>query len=213
QNLYAGLRDVAGEAGIQGASQDPFDWGVPNLSFSTLTSLRDRNPSFRADQRFTVTDAATYTVGKHNLRVGGGFRSQRLDSETDANARGSFVFTGLYTAGLAGGAPLTGTGSDFADFLLGQSHQASVQYGRGRIAFRGHAWNAFLQDDWRVGTNLTLNLGVRYEYVSPLEEAQNHLVNLDVTQDFTAATPVLAGGVGPYTGPFPLALVYGDGNN
>ena len=48
QNIFAGVRDVAGEAGIQGASTDPFDWGVPNLSFSSLTSLRDRNPSFAA---------------------------------------------------------------------------------------------------------------------------------------------------------------------
>ena len=120
QNIFAGVRDVAGEAGIQGASTDPFDWGVPNLSFTSLTSLRDRNPTFRLDQRFTVGDVATRTRGKHNVRFGGDYRAQRLDSETDANARGSFVFTGLYTTGVAGGAAIPGTGSDLADFLLGQ---------------------------------------------------------------------------------------------
>ncbi|MFI5184641.1 MAG: TonB-dependent receptor, partial [Vicinamibacteria bacterium] len=213
QNIFANVRDVAGEAGIQGASTDPFDWGVPNLSFTTLSALRDRNPSFRLDQRFTVSDVATRTWGKHNVRFGGGFRTQSLDSETDTNARGSFVFTGLYTSGFAGGSPIPGTGSDFADFLLGGAQQATVQYGPGRVSFHGNAFNLFLQDDWRLKSNLTFNLGLRYEYVSPLEEESDHLVNLDVPPDFTAAVPVLAGQVGAFTGPFPLSLVNPDSNN
>jgi hypothetical protein len=213
QNIFAGVRDVAGEAGIDGASTDPFDWGVPNLSFTTLTSLRDRVPSYRLDRRFTVSEMATLSRGKHNVRFGGSFRTQRLDSETDTNARGSFVFTGFYTSGIADGTVVPGTGSDFADFLLGQSQQASVQYGPGRVRFQGNAWSLFLQDDWRAGPNLTLNVGVRYEYVSPLEEKNDHLVNLDVPPDFSAAVPVLAGQVGAFTGPFPASLVNGDWNN
>jgi trimeric autotransporter adhesin len=213
QNIFADVRDVAGEAGIQGASTNPFDWGVPNLSFTSLSGLRDRNPSFRLDQRFTVSDVATRTWGKHNVRFGGGFRTQSLDSETSTNARGSFVFTGLYTSAFDGGAPILGTGSDFADFLLGGAQQASVQYGPGRVGFHGNAFNAFLQDDWRPKSNLTFNVGVRYEFVAPLQEENDHLVNLDVTPDFSAATPVLAGQVGPYTGPFPASLVNADFNN
>ena len=213
QNIFASVRDVAGQAGILGASPDPFDWGVPNLSFTTLSGLRDRNPSFRLDQRFTVSDVATRSWGKHNVRFGGGFRTQRLDSETDTNARGSFVFTGLYTSGFAGASAIPGTGSDVADFLLGRAQQASVQYGPGRVGFHGNAWNLFLQDDWRPSTNLTLNLGLRYEYVSPLGEEHDHLVNLDVTPGFTAAVPVIAGQAGAFSGAFPTSLVNGDRNN
>ena len=44
--------------------------------------------------------------------------------------------------------------------------------------------------------NVTINYGLRYEYVSPYYEANNHLVNLDVNSDFTAAVPVEAGGAG-----------------
>jgi len=212
-NIFADVRDVAGEAGIEGASTDPFDWGVPNLSFTDFTPLRDRNPTLRRDERFTVSEVATRSWGQHNVRFGGNFRTQRLDSQTDSNARGSFVFTGFYTSGLADGTVVPGTGSDLADFLLGQSQQASVQYGPGRVSFRGNAWSLFLQDDWRVGAKLTLNLGVRYEYVSPLTEANGRLVNLDVPPDFTAAVPVQAGQVGAFTGPFPAALVNGDWNN
>ncbi|HVO13192.1 MAG TPA: carboxypeptidase regulatory-like domain-containing protein [Vicinamibacteria bacterium] len=213
QNLFAGVRDVAGEAGVLGASSDPFDWGVPNLTFSSFTSLRDRNPSSRLDQRLSVSEVATRSWGSHNLRFGGGFRTQKLDSDTDTNPRGTFVFTGFYTSAVSGGATVPGSGLDFADFLLGRAQQASVQYGPGHIELRGDAWNLFVQDDWRLHSNLTLNLGLRYECVSPLVEANDHLVNLDVPPDFSAAVPVLAGQSGAFTGPFPKSLVNADWNN
>jgi hypothetical protein len=212
-NLYAYSRDVAAEAGIDGIASDPFDWGVPNLSFTTFASLRDPVPSSHLDQRISLMDTQTATWGKHTVRWGGAYAGLRRESQTDPNARGSFVFTSLYTAAVANGQPLPGTGLDLADFLLGYAQQASVQYGPGRVRFRGSSWSLFLQDDWRLSRNLTLNLGLRYEYVSPFTEANDQLVTLDVTPDFTAASPVLAGQTGPFTGPFPDSLVYGDHDN
>ena len=61
----------------------------------------------RIDRTLTVGDSVIKTVGKQTIRFGGDYRDIRFDSRTDPNARGSFVFTGLYT------------GLDFADFLLG----------------------------------------------------------------------------------------------
>ena len=54
---------------------------------------------------------------------------------------------------------------------------------------------------------------MRYERISPFTEANGHLVNLYVPPDFTAAVPVQSGGTGPFTGPFPEALLDTDGNN
>jgi outer membrane receptor protein involved in Fe transport len=214
RNLYANSINVAQQARISGVSSDPFDWGAPNLSFTTLSGLRDPNPSSRLNQRIALGDTMTATLGRHTLRWGGEYRDLHLDSQSDANARGSFVFTGLYTAAVdQDGQPEPGTGLDFADFLLGLPQQASVAYGPGRVRFRGHSWSAFVQDDWRLRSNLTLNLGLRYEYVSPFTEANGQLVNLDVAPGFTGAKAVLAGGVGPYSGQFPASLVYGDYNN
>jgi len=213
RNLYAYSRNVAREAGIGGVSGDPFDWGVPDLSFTSIAGLHDQSPASRLNQRIELGDTMTATLGKHTLRWGAEYRDLRLDSQSDANARGSFVFTGLYTAALTDGQPVPGTGLDFADFLLGLPQQASVRYGPGRERFRGHSWSGFVQDDWRLRSNLTLNLGLRYEYVSPFTEASGRLVNLDVTPGFTSAAPVVAGQAGPYSGAFPKSLLYGDYDN
>jgi trimeric autotransporter adhesin len=212
-NLYAYTTNIAGDAGIDGVSLDPFDWGIPSLSFTTVADLRDRTPSRRVDQRIQISDTATRMFGRHTIRWGGDLRYLRLDSLSNSNPRGSFVFTGLYTSALVNGRAVTGTGLDFADFLLGYAQQASVQYGPGKLKMRGNSWSLFAQDDWRVRGTLTLNYGVRYEYVSPYYEANNHLVNLDVTPAFTAAVPVVAGGTGEFTGLVPTSLVEPDRNN
>jgi trimeric autotransporter adhesin len=212
-NLYAYNTNIAGAAGIQGVSSDPFDWGIPSLSFTTVADLRDRTPSRRVDQRIQISDTMMRPWGRHAFRWGGELRYMRLDSLTNSNPRGSFVFTGLYTSALANGRAVPGTGLDLADFLLGYAQQASVQYGPGELKMRGLAWSLFVQDDWRVRGNLTLNYGLRYEYASPYYEANDHLVNLDVNSDFTAAVPVQAGGVGAFTGAVPSSLVEPDRNN
>lgn len=211
-NQYAFVQNVAGAAGIGGVSTDPFDWGVPQLSFSGLTGARDATPSRRVDERFSLGYGWTKPVTtRHTLRLGGDLRLDRSDNRTDPNARGAFVFTGLYSSG--GAADVRAGGFDFADFLLGMPQQATVQYGPGNVRMSGRSVNAYAQDEWRRSNTLTFNLGVRYELISPYYEQSGHMVNLDVAPDFTAAVPVLSGATGPYTGEFPKALVQTDTNN
>ena len=207
-NVFAGVRNVAAEAGVLGVSSDPFDWGSPSLSFSSFTGLRDLTPSARTDQTISFGESASRTRGKHTIRLGGDYRGTHADSRSSANARGTFVFTGVYTGTTAGQ-----FGADFADFLLGLSQQATIQYGPGLERFRSRAFNLFVMDDWRVRNGLTINAGLRYEYQSPYWEADNRLVTLDAPPDFTAAVPVVAGEVGPYTGAFPRTIVEPDWNN
>jgi hypothetical protein len=201
QNHYAFVQDVSGGAGIGGVSADPFDWGLPQLSFSTFTGLRDVTPSRRDDTRVTTGYTWTRPSTAHTLRAGGDLRIDRSSSQTDANPNGAFVFTGLYT------------GADFADFLLGLSQQAALAYGPGEVELSGRSLSLFAQDDWRRTANLTLNLGVRYELLWPFVERGGRMVNLDANSDFTAVAPVVSGGTGPYHGAFPDALVGTDYDN
>jgi len=109
--------------------------------------------------------------------------------------------------------PVTGTGYDFADFLLGFPQQTSLQSGATSYNFRANAFDFFAQDDWRFRSNLSFNLGLRYEYDGPYTEAENQIANLDVAPGFTAAVPVLPGHAGPFDGTFPGSLVRPDRNN
>ena len=209
RNGFAGSINVAGLAGINGVAPNPSQWGVPTLSFASLTSLRDVAPDDRSDRRFQIGYTMTHPIRSHTFRVGGDARLDRSGGITTGDARGSYVFTGLYSAG----SPVVrSSGLDFADFLLGLPQQASVQYAQD-VALSGRAFSLFVQDDWRVRGNLTLNLGARYEAVSPYTEANNRMVNLDVAPGFTAAEPVISGGTGPYTGAFPSSLINADYNN
>ena len=208
---YAFLEDVAGNAGITGVATDPFAWGVPTLTFSSLTSVRDVAPSERIDRRLALAYTWTQPWRTHTLRAGGDFRIDSAGSRTDSNARGAFVFTGLYSSG--GSTSARGGGLDFADFLLGLPQQATLQYGPGNVVMNGRSMSLFLQDDWRKNAALTFNLGLRYELLWPFTEDNGRMVNLDAAPDFSAVAAVVSGETGPYNGRFPAALLKADTNN
>ena len=202
QNLYAFNQDITGNLGITGVSTNPFDWGLPNLSFTHFGSLNDTNPQLLRNQTWTFSDSLIYRRGKHTWRWGGDFRRIQVNTETDSNARGTFTFTGV------------NSGYDFADFLLGLPQQTSVQFGNNNYHFRGNSWDLFVQDEWRVRGNLTLNLGVRYEYVSPFTELNDRIANLDLpVRLYFAAGPGTGGPDRAVQRQLPVTLVHPDRNN
>jgi hypothetical protein len=116
------------------------------------------------------------------------------------NARGEFSFTGALT------------GSDLADFLLGVPHTSAIASGNPDKYLRASAYDLYLTDDWRFSPGLTANIGVRWEYETPMTELFGRLVNLDITPGFAAISPVLASNpVGSLTGArYPASLIRSD---
>jgi hypothetical protein len=216
---YANVTDVESGLGIQGVSTNPFDFGVPTISLTNYSGLRDVTPQLRDDTMFQLSESISWNHKKHNVRFGGDFRRTYSDVRSNSNPRGSFTFTGFSTAKYTVD-PVTnklvatpGTGYDFADFLLGLPQQNAAQFSQKSYNFNGNGYNLFIQDDWRVRGKLTINFGLRYEYISPLSEASGQLVNLDAAPGFTAVAPVQPNQIGPFTGVFPGTLVNPDRNN
>jgi hypothetical protein len=206
--------NAASQLGIVGTSPDPRNDGPPALSFTNYTGLTDGNASKTAVNTFTLSEAFTYRRGKHNFGWGGGWSKAMTNTITDSNGRGTFTFNGTSTSNLnANGLPIANTGSDLADLLLGLPDAASIRYGASSQYFRSRTFNLYGQDDWRVLNNLSFSIGLRYEYFTPITEKYGHLVNLDIAPDFSAVAPVIAGGVGPYSGQFPSSLINPDRNN
>lgn len=198
-NNFTNVNNIEGQLGITGVSQLPADYGLPVLNFAPeFSSLQDLTPAFRNNQTFTISDSMSLTHGRHAWTWGGDFRRLFYDVHNAANARGTFIFTGAATSG---GACLPNLPcAPFVDFLLGFAQQTSVTFGAEDYQFRANSWDLFVQDNWRASKNLTLNLGVRYEHVTPYVEINNQLVNLDVAPNFTAVAPVQPGQIGPITG-------------
>ena len=201
-NLYSNVQNVAGEAGISGVSTNPFDFGIPGISFNTFAGLTDPTPRRELDQTYTFSDTLAWSRGKHNWRFGGDYRRILQSFRSAKNAEGSFVFTGFATSQFAssGGAAVADTGFDFADFLLGFPQQSTLQSGTNSYDFRANSFDVYAQDDFRFRPTLSFNLGLRYEYNGPYTEARNQIANLNVGNGFTSAQPVVpAGAVLPGT--------------
>jgi hypothetical protein len=186
---FANRVNVSGDAGITGNDQDPLNWGPPSLSFaSDLAGLADARYASGTQQAHTWGAEGSRFRGRHTITAGGEVRRSLNDVIGQQDPRGSFAFTGA------------ATGVDFADFLLGLPQTSAIAFGNADKSFRGESYAAYVTDDWRVSPSLTLNVGVRWEYESPMTETRARLVNLDVAPGFTAISPVLAGGTGALTG-------------
>ena len=211
---WAYRSNVSGEAGIRGDNQDPENWGPPNLSFNSgYAGLSDGQESFLRNQTSALSYSVMWLKRPHNITMGGDVRRIELNQMGQQDARGSFGFTGAATqAAGTSGLGATGTGSDFADFLLGTPDTVSIAYGNADKYFRSSAYDAYFTDDWRVSAGFTLNAGARWEYASPIVEKYGRLVNLDIAPGFAAAAPVLGSSPnGQLTGRhFPDSLVRPD---
>ena len=198
--FFANRTNVSGDAGIIGNNQDPVNWGPPTLAFAGIAGLTDVSHQQTTRMSNSGGGEVLYRRGAHNLTMGGDVRGDRTDVLSQPDPRGTLSFTG----------PVTGV--PFADFLLGVPTASSIAFGDTATRLRAKAFDAYLNDDWRPLANLTINLGVRWEYETPYTEVAGHLVNLDVAPGFAAIAQVTpADPTGALTGAsYPASLIRPD---
>lgn len=131
-------------------------------------------PQGRTFNIYQVNDVLSHAVGRHLLKVGFDYRKILDNSENATNARGSFTF------------------ADLNSFLAGEPSAWSQQFGPTALNFRTNLFSLFAQDDYKIRPNLTLNLGLRWEYQGALDEAKGLIAVLDPS----LTTPIGNAGTG-----------------
>jgi hypothetical protein len=211
---FANGANVSAELGIQGTSPNPLNFGPPSLSFTNFSTLSDTNASKSAVWSYGINDLLQIRKRKHNVSLGGGWTHFLNNSITDQNGRGQYSFSGLQTAQYVNGLPVAGTGYDFADFLLGLPETSSIRYGDSSLYFRSNGFNAFATDDYRVASNFSVILGVRWEYFTPWSEEYGHISNLLIGPNFSSVQSVCADPTQScYQAGLPSALIRSDKRN
>lgn len=170
-------KNLNAEFGIPGTTADTESqaWGLPYVTVAGFSRIGDNTnmPQPRRDQTWTIADNISWVEGNHALKFGGDYYLQQMNLVLFSNARGVFDFNG------------SRTGNAFADFLLGLPSVTQRQPPLGPLSAhpRRTSINAFLQDDWKVTRNLTINLGMRYEYTGRLREKFGKLAEFDPTMN------------------------------
>jgi hypothetical protein len=196
---FAYTNNITGDLGIIGGSTAPMDWGAPAISLLNFTGLNDATPELTRNQTFRLSDNVAHYFPRHTVRFGGEVRRRYLSSFARTNPRGSYDFSGLMTSQLDDqGNPIDGTGYDFADFLLGLPDTTTIDNSVSSYYGRDWWFVGYVEDDWRIHPRLSLNIGLRYEYITPFTEKYNRLSTLILNPGFTAVAPVRPGQVRPF---------------
>ncbi|HEU0122911.1 MAG TPA: TonB-dependent receptor [Bryobacteraceae bacterium] len=156
--------------------------GIPAINFlaGNLAELGGRPVYGNRWQNETsgfLSNSLSLTRGRHNIKFGGQFARYHFNTRGATNQRGTVEFDGSRN-GLIPGGVANARANALIDLLLGLPIRASITIGEFGRGYRQWAYAGFVQDAWRATRNLTINLGVRYEYNTPWTEVNGKLTNL-----------------------------------
>jgi hypothetical protein len=162
--------------GMPELSSNPRDWGLSYISIPGYTTLGDEynNPQRNTIDTYQAADTVTFNKGRHSISTGIDFRYHRQNGYRDVQSRGAIYFLGFIT------------GNPYADFLLGYPSRTLGAKLDNPQRLRTHSLNWFVRDTFRIRPNLTLDLGLRYDYNRPPVDA------LDRANVYNPATGTLS---------------------
>lgn len=167
---WAGLENGNASLGIAGAQAHP---GLSSIAMgSGLTTIGSTAViEDNVTNTFHYGDNLTINQGSHFMKMGGQWLRYQQNRFYPGNngLLGLFEYNGAFT------------GAAFADFLLDRLSRKGVGSQTGTWGHRQNRIGVFFQDDFKMRSNLTLNLGIRWEYTSPVYEVHDRQSNFDIT--------------------------------
>jgi hypothetical protein len=184
--------------------------GIPNFNITNLGGIGSEaignSPLNKTSGVWDWADNFSWSRGKHLLKFGGEVLWIRPNTSAASNGRGSLGFTGAFTQLPSSRA---NTGNALADLLLGVANSV----GTGTTLHseeRGWYYAGYANDQWTVTPNLTLNLGTRYEILTPFYDTSNGLGNFVTNPTSPLYLQYIKSGLDTR---LPRALIYADTNN
>jgi outer membrane receptor protein involved in Fe transport len=175
---------------VPGTPNDPLINGLTWFAPGQYNGLGEPTftPTRSTSQAIQFNDTLSFVHGKHLIKVGPQFRFDQFNLLQIGQPRGNLSFSGQFTSDA--GSIADGSGNGLADMLLGlpvTSVISTVTY----FGNRQHTYGAFVQDTYKATSQLTLDLGLRYDYATPLYEAHNKMSNFDYAKGIIvpAGTP------------------------
>jgi hypothetical protein len=167
----AGQRDVVKELGLPNLLSDPIPaaWGIPNIGIGDgFSGWGDdtEGPYTIWNHQFQWVDNVSWIHGKHSVKFGAEIRRIRFNETGNQFARGQYGFQNQ----AAGYAP--------ADYMLGYAHDTADAAALAIVQYRQTSQAYFIDDSWKVRPNLTIDVGLRYEYVPMWSDKGDSLVNV-----------------------------------
>ena len=164
--------------GINGINVNDITTGLPNINITNFTGISG-GPAFLPVNpkqfHYQIEDAVVWLRGRHQLKFGYRLVNRRPSPFTHTDTRSTITFGTSFVND-----PLTNSGgTGLAEVLLGNFNSAARGFLREPYTLQVVEHGMFAQDDFKVNSRLTLNLGVRYEIFKAPTEEENRLANFD----------------------------------
>ena len=150
---------------------------IPSINLNGVTGsdyTSNWTPWNNKADDYQIRDDLSWTKGAHQLKFGFSWALYKKQQDAFANTEGNFNFNGFYTTptGCTSSSTVS-CGYDFADFLLGYAQQYTEDGNKITGQWNNTSPAAYVQDNWRVSSRLTLNLGLRWDGIPHTYEANN----------------------------------------